>query len=367
MDQARIILEQLAAGGSVEQVAQQFLWPQLPLEERERLLQEAETRGQHGEAHLIRWLAKAVSYPNADAWDRIRIAVLFVKWIDDEPARAARLKRIQAELDLLVSRALGRDDRARLNTLQGDCCVLRANLELDRDNLAAGIESLEQAMTLYAAGGCAERENAVSSRLDRLRAIQEQRRHLLPLDQVRVARADLEYQLIQLETRIDQKTSQADQLSRSVQDVEQAVADLEQYRRRMQDESARLAGEARVRSEQLDRLKRDMARLTADRDGLANLIAMQQAALDQARGAIAQARTQLDELRQQCSEIERARATEQSGLGELREKSEQLKESVAQLEKQKADLESQLANAGNDRRLPAGAPRPKLSRPSFLG
>lgn len=146
------ILEALEARVPEPKIAEKYLWPALPLIDRENLLAQMEAEGPRSKELLRVVACLALNGPDCDPWDEIRILSLGIQhmgWPSQRKERALdRMKQVLDEVEKDIS-AESPEQRERLTRHQANYWSFHAQWALDENHLDEAIHDYHQVLNLY--------------------------------------------------------------------------------------------------------------------------------------------------------------------------------------------------------------------------
>jgi len=216
------IVQKLDGKVPYQQVAKKYSWSSLPLADRQYLWQEARRRSADGSNTLL--FAIYSMTRKQHPWDELRALALIVQLPDTVIPLAKKqdgLRRMSGRLEFIRGTLSGQntDDIQRYRQYKADHYVLEAKTSLRLKNIARATRNYQEALAIYQEYGLEERASRVRQEIARLKVVEDEKQHLLPLDRLASEQLRLQEELTKIRASV---TAQQQQLSEVQASYEEA-------------------------------------------------------------------------------------------------------------------------------------------------
>ena len=214
------IVQKLDSKVPYQQVAKEYSWSSLSLADRQYLWQEARRRSADGHNALL--FAIYTMTREQHPWDELHALALIVELPDTVMPLAKKqdgLKRMSGRLEYIRGTLSDQNpaDIQRYRQYKAGYYVLEAKTSLRLKNIARATRNYQEALAIYQEYGLEERASRVRQEIARLKKMEEEGQHLLPLDRLASEQLRLQEELTKIRASVTAQQQQLSEIQASYQ------------------------------------------------------------------------------------------------------------------------------------------------------
>lgn len=305
MNLGQEIVQKLDSKVPHKQIAKEYPWSSLPLADREYLWQEAKRLSAEGSNALL--FAIYTMTREHHPWGELRALALIVQLPNTVIPLAKKqdgLKRMLGTLERIRDTLSDQNtaDIQRYRQYKADYYMLEASILLRLKNMARATRNYQEALVIYQEYGLEKRASRARQEIARLKKIEEEGQHLLPLDRLASEQLRFQEELTKTKASVTAQQRQLSEIQTSYQKAKQDSDSLLQEVRDKKSQLQKLGQECKKQQALKQKLEEDIAKKLP---ALHFLVALPQAAMaplwvEVVRLALDQG--EIDELTQQAVE-----------------------------------------------------------------